>query len=403
MTPRFGPLAIALALAAMTVGLPIPGLRLLVVDSFGHGGLGAGAFAGLHVAGTIAGAWLWGRLFRRRSGEVGLRSLSRFAFVASAVLLLATGIAHSFALLLALRFADGIAHVGIVMLLMGAGAHGSEQDRARRMGWLGAILVLGVGTGLALGGTLATVSPRAPFFTAALLACIGALLTVRTFPAQLETSAESSAMSPAEGPVLGFAVIGPMALICVERLAMGVLTVALPYAASGSGARTVGAVLGIFMTASVFTMPMVRRVHTRFGSSTGCHVAALALSLLLLALLWTPTLTMPLAVIWALFTGAAAGAVFMGGLLAIASRADSQVRMRALGIVHAAGGVGHMLGAFGAGAMVAWQAPAPGALGAFAPAAVAAMIGGVSVAIGWLVFALSSRRSLADPVPILDR
>lgn len=403
MAPRFWPLALALALAAMTVGLPIPGLRLLVVDDFGHGGLGAGAFAGLHVAGTIVGAWLWGRFLRRRSTEIALRSVSCTAFVVSALLLAATGVANTFVLVLALRFADGIAHVGIVMLLMGAGAHGDEQERARRMGWLGAILVLGVGAGLALGGSIAAWDARAPFFAAALFAGIGALLVVRAFPAQLTTSPESSAMSPAEGPVLGFAVIGPMALICVERLAMGVLTVALPYAASGSGARTVGAVLGVFMTASVFMMPMVRRVHVRWGSSIGCHVAALALSLLFLTLLWPATLSMPLAFVWALLTGAAAGAVFMGGLLAIASRADSRVRMRALGVVHAAGGVGHAIGAFGAGALVAWQAPAPGAVGALAPAVVAALMGGVAVAIGWAVFAVSSRRALPNPMPVLNR
>lgn len=379
-------LAATLALSAMTVGLPIPGLRLLVVDQFGRGGISAGAFAALHVVGTIVGAWLWGRWLRARTGAVALRPVTRIGLACSALLLTLTGLASSFPLLLTLRFLDGVVHVGIVMLLMGAGAHGDERRRAQQMGWLGAVMVLGVGAGLALGGMLATSEPRLPFFVAALLAGVGSQLTASALPNELKTGPESSAMQPARGVKFGAAVIGPMVLVFVERLAMGVLTVALPYAAIGSQARTIGTVLGTFVAVSVVVMPLVRRLQERLGFGATGQLASLLLAVSFAVLAIPSTLTMPLALCWAVLAGAAAGATFMCGLLAIASRADPRVRMRALGVVHAAGGVGHACGAFASGLLVAWEASVPGQPGVLAPTTVAAVLGTSTVLLGWLVF-----------------
>jgi MFS family permease len=385
MQPRFAPLAVALLLVAVTVGLPIPGLRLIVVDEFGQGGLTAGAYAGLHVAGTILGSWLWGLWLHRRRGDLALRPMLRLALAGSGVLLITMGFAPSLVLLLVLRFLDGVVHVGIVMLLMGSGAHGGIDERARRMGWLGSIMVLGVGAGLALGGQVATYHPRAVFFVAALCVGVASQLIANAIPQLLSTTPESSAMSPSEPPALGGAVIGPMALVGVERLAMGVLTVALPFGIETQRTGFIGAVLGSFMTASVIAMPLTHLAHRRFGATATCHTSALGLALSLMLVSHPLVLSGPVGYLWAALSGLCAGALFMSGLLLISLRADLRVRMRALGLVHAAGAVGHAIGSFGAGfALTDGSLSAP---------RVASIFGSAAIMLGWVGFALVRERA----------
>jgi hypothetical protein len=75
----------------------------------------------------------------------------------------------------------------------------------------------------------------------------------------------------------------------------------------------------------------------------------------------------------------------MSGLLLISLRADLRVRMRALGLVHAAGAVGHAIGSFGAGfALTDGSLSAP---------RVASIFGSAAIMLGWVGFALVRERA----------
>lgn len=383
--PRPAFTALSLSLAAVTVGLPIPGLRKLVVEEFGGGAHAASLFAGLHVVGTLIGAGLWGRWIRRRPPEpAALRRLVVAAFGTSSLLLLMMSVVHQFQALLVLRLLDGVAHIAIVMVLMGVGAYGEEAARSARMSFLGAFLVLGIGAGLGLGGLLALDGSRVPFIVAGVTALVGGAVTMFALPASWQPENRVAAITSVSTARLGLGVIGAMALVFAERLSMGTLTVALPFAARGERARSIGMALALFMTTSVVVMPVVRRIARRVAIVA--HVAAIGLALLLLAAAYPTTLTGIGLVVWALAAGAAAGAMFMSGLLEIAARAETSVRIRALGVVHAAGGLGHAIGVFACGGLLSIGAEGPGVIGTYSSGDVTALLGGGGVLIGWAVF-----------------
>lgn len=352
-----GRVAAVLLLACATTGVVIPSLRPLVEEVFGLGATAAGFFVAVHVAGTIAGARLWPLLLRRSEagGRLHLRRLLGGSLLASAVMSGAMALTPWFPLLFALRFGEGIAHVGAVMLLMGLGTRGNGEGRTRDAAMLGTCLVLGVAAGMGVGAALASSGPATAFLAAALLA-LAALALARPLGERTFAVAPRSpdlVPSPASRT--------PPMLVLAERLAIGALTVWVPFHLEP---RTSGALLGTLMTASVLGMPLARMLARRLrpGRTTLLGVGTFAAALISGG--EAQGLTAP-GLSWAIAGGLGAGILFAGALMLVATQSDPALRTRGMGLVHAFGSVGFLLGSL-VGTAAATANVGPGPVGAAA-------------------------------------
>jgi hypothetical protein len=327
----------------------------------------------------------------RRRGGLSPRGLLLSLMVASALLQSGAALSRAFAILLACRFTDGVTHVGVVMLLMGIGAGGGRLDRWWRMMCLGALLVLGVGAGVGIGGAVAHHGARLPLAAGALLT-LAALAFAAGDLARL--APEASRAAPGPWRQVARDALLPSVLVLCERLSLGILTVALPFALSAAqGPKVVGRVLGIFFTASVLVMPAAQRL----GRAVGVRTVALAGAALLAGSLGlcaaTPLFAGPLSGFWAMAGGSGAGALFLSSLLLVAEVPGTDHRVRVMGMVHASGGLGFLLGTSLGGVILAMLAPRGEG------AATVIALGGGLVALAAIVTALTRPMSWTIPSP----
>jgi MFS family permease len=359
-----------IALAAASAGVVIPSMRALAT-AHGGGAAVTGALVAAHVLGGIGGAALGPRLARRH----GARRLVAAAFAASCAITAALALAPGVAALIVGRALDGACHLLGVTALLAAGVTGDPARRARTAGWLGMVLVLGVGAGIGAGGAVpasAALLVAAALTAAALVCAVPAL---------------DDAVPPARhAAVRARDVVAPPALIAAgERFVFGLLSVTMPFAMT---ARRTGMILGCFMLASVVVMPWARRAAQR-GSARqlACRAATVLAAALALAGV-DGVLAGPAALAWAIVGGAAAGGLYASTLALVAAHERVDDRLAAMAAVHAAGNAGHALGALGAGA----------ALTLVAPHVVVAFAGAGVVSLGVAAAARQLR-----PAPVLAR
>jgi hypothetical protein len=340
ISPRTGTIA-ALALAAASTGVVVPALRALVEHS-GHGQIAAGVFMAAHVIGGVAGAACGTRALRRAGSA---RALAVAGLVASVAVTLAMAAIDSFAIRVGLRFADGACHLLAITALVAAGTAGPAASRAGRAVTLGLAIVLGVAGGLGIGAALG--QPAAVLIVAALLtgsAVVPVVAWVSREPAPAARPAPPAAPPDRRAP------LAPGMLAFCERFSFGSMTVAMAFLLP-SAAR-VGLVLGVFMVASVAAMILAwRRAHAWEPRKLAVR-SALGFTLALALAAGIDVLASPgLAAIWAIGTGAAAGALYASALVLATRSANLEDRARGMATVHAAGSAGHALGALSAGTL----------------------------------------------------
>lgn len=336
---KLGPFGAVLpiGLAAASTGAIIPSLRELVAQA-GYGSMAGGVFTAAHVLGGIVGAALGGYALRRAGSA---RRLAIGALIASVILTLAMAAIPLLSARIALRFADGTAHLLAITALVAAATSGDASRRASRAIGMGVAIVLGVASGLGLGGQLA--SPEvalvvAAAFSAAALA--GVLVLIIDEP-----------YVPATRATAGRGPIAPGLLAFGERFIFGTLSVAMPFLATS---QRVGLVLGVFMTASVIALPIARRYALTWGPRRLAVRSTLAFTVALAAAGVTDVLASALAAaLWAVAAGAAAGALYASALVLAARSTALEDRVRDMATIHAAGSAGHALGALIAGVLVA--------------------------------------------------
>jgi MFS family permease len=341
-TPQIGAIA-ALALAAASTGVIVPALKLLV-ERTGHGATAGGLFTAAHVLGGALGAAYGARALRRIGSA---RTLAAAALGASIITTLAIAALDSLELRIALRFVDGACHLLAVTTVVAAAASGDPELRARRAITMGLAIVLGVASGILLGGQLA--HPQLALVVAAVLSG-GALIVVLVHLAP-DAPAAQRAPSGERGP------IAPGLLAFGERFLFGTMSVAMPFLAPPS---RVSAVLGVFMTASVVALPLARRYAVTWGARRLAVLSAIALGLTLAvagAIDVFSSMTRVLA--WAPISGASAGALYAAALVLVARSPVLEERLRDMATLHAGGNAGFAAGALCAGALTSLL---PGAL-----------------------------------------
>jgi hypothetical protein len=329
---------IAIALAAASTGVVIPGLRVLV-EHAGRGPVAASAFVDAHVLGGMAGAVLaTGALRLARSA----RSLAVAALAGSIAVMLVMSALDPFALRVGLRFVDGACHVLAITALVAAATCGDAELRARRAVVMGIAIVLGVAGGFGVGGALH--DPEAALVVAALLsgaALIAVLAHLAAEPTTVAPALRSSGRRPFAPGLLAFG----------ERFIFGTLSIAGPFLAPP---ERVGLVIGVAMAASVVAMPFARRGARAWGARRLAVRSTLAFAATLAA---APVIDVfassGRALGWAIACGVSSGALYTTALVLVARSVVLEDRARDMGTMHAAGNAGFALGALCAGVLVA--------------------------------------------------
>jgi multidrug resistance protein len=126
---------------------------------------------------------IWGRL----SDRIGRKPVLLISLFGTALGSLLTGVAGSIVLLFLGRILDGASGASVSVAQAAVADVAPARDRAKLMGLLGAAFGVGFVAGPAIGALGALVNPRVPFFIAAAISAVNALVAIKRLP---ETSPE---------------------------------------------------------------------------------------------------------------------------------------------------------------------------------------------------------------------
>jgi MFS family permease len=145
--------------------------------------LGAGpAAVGLLLAAFSAAQFVGAPLLGRLSDRVGRKPVLVVSLVGTAVGSLLTGVAGSLWLLVVGRVVDGASGGSVAVAQASASDLVAPSQRARVFGLLGAAYGVGFVVGPAIGGLAALGGTRLPFFVAAGIAAVNAVVALRRLP-----------------------------------------------------------------------------------------------------------------------------------------------------------------------------------------------------------------------------
>src|SRR5437763_13277282 len=177
LPPGFGTIWTTVAVDLIGFGVVLP-LLPLYATRFHAGAFTVGAmFASFSVA-QLVFAPVWGRI----SDRVGRKPVLILSLVGTAAGTLLTGLAGSLALLFVGRIVDGVSGASVSVAHAAVAAIPPPRERARLFGLLGAAFGVGFVAGPTIGGIAALVDERLPFFVAAAIAGINALVAIRRLP-----------------------------------------------------------------------------------------------------------------------------------------------------------------------------------------------------------------------------
>lgn len=194
LPPGFGTIWVSVALDLVGFGIVLPILPLYAED-FGA----SPSTVGVLVASFSLMQLIFSPILGRLSDRFGRKPLLLFSLVGTAVGSLLTGMAGSLWLLFAGRIIDGISGASVSVAQASVVDLAAPEQRPRLLGMLGAAFGVGFVVGPSLGALAALGDHRLPFFLAAGVAALNALVAWRRLP---EThSGESRARARARGEV----------------------------------------------------------------------------------------------------------------------------------------------------------------------------------------------------------
>src|SRR5580698_151305 len=201
LPPGFGIIWTTVALDLVGFGIVLPVLPLYA-RRYHASAATAGALVAAFSLAQLLASPLWGRV----SDRVGRKPVLIVSLVGTALGSLFTGLATGLVLLFVGRLVDGASGASVSVAQASVADFARPDERARLFGLLGAAFGLGFVLGPALGGLLAPISPRLPFFAAALVAGVNALVAVRRLPETKRAPRRPAVPNPPEavaddGPV----------------------------------------------------------------------------------------------------------------------------------------------------------------------------------------------------------
>lgn len=162
-------------------GIIIPVLPLYALH-FGASSVANGFLIGIYSAVQFFGSPLWGKL----SDRVGRRPVLIFSVLGTALGFYMMGSAQTLAMLFVARIIDGVSGGNIGTAQAYIADITTPEERSGAMGFIGAAFGLGFIFGPAIGGLLTSCGYGAPFYFAAGLALLNALLIFLFLPESLD-------------------------------------------------------------------------------------------------------------------------------------------------------------------------------------------------------------------------
>jgi MFS family permease len=344
---RVAALALLAVLMLAPVTLPVPVLRGFVQERFGVSETLTSLFMAINMMGAVLAAPLAGaladRLGRRAPLIVG-------ALVADAALLLGLTAPLPFPAFLALRFAEGCAHIVALSLLLGLASHARPPaQRGRVMGVVGGGLTFGVALGAVLGGLLGGRDPVAPIHLG-----VGALVVAAGLAAAVlrETRAETERATLREiAAAVGRhrLLLAPLAFAFTDRFTVGFYTTTFSLYLSRVHelpARRIGILIFSFMLLFSLCSYPFGRLAERTSRTLLICAGSLVYGVGTALVPWWPLDSLVLLMV---FLGVASAVMFVPSLVITTDAAPEEVRTTALGAFNAAGSLGFIVGPLAGG------------------------------------------------------
>ncbi len=332
-------LAVLVFLQMLPATLVTPAIRPLFAELHAGREGAMQAFMALNMlGGLVAAPWLG----RRADRCAHPRRLLAALCLSDALLLLLVVAPLPTPTVLALRLAEGAAHVGAATLLLGeAAALRRAQGQDRVMGLAGGALMLAIALGSALGGLCVALDARAPFVLGAALAFVVGLVVLGQ-----RSGAERLSQAPAEpcAPLPLRALAVPVSAAFVERFTIGCIVVTFglfAHRVHGLPDSAVGLLFALLTLPFALLMYPVGRLSERVPRSALMAAGAVLYALALSALGQAPAQLLWLVMLCA---GCASALLFVPTLSYAAAAAGPAQRSRAMALVNAAGCLGMLLG-----------------------------------------------------------
>ena len=341
LPPGFGTIWVTVAVDLIGFGIVLPVLPLYARRYHASPAVAASLVAAFSFAQLLMSP-LWGRV----SDRVGRKPVLLVSLAGTAAGSLLTGLATGLPLLFAGRLVDGASGASVSVAQAAAADLAAPLERARLFGLLGAAFGIGFVLGPAIGGALAPVDPRLPFFVAAGIAAVNAVVAARRLPETHSHAARSARHARRTGawrtpPVLALigvsflslvafsAFEGTFSLFTHERLGFG-----------ESATYVVFVVVGVLIAA--VEIGLLRPVVARYGER-GTLQIGLVLNAAGLALLPAVHSRWWLAPSLVLLT-CGEGLITPTLSSTLAGYVDHRARGEVLGVQQAAGGLARVVG-----------------------------------------------------------
>lgn len=243
---------IMLFISALPDAMVVPVLRQLMVDRYGVSVGAAHAFMTVNVIGALAGVCLLKSI--RKNGSIGRKIAAASAL--NAILLAAMALPIGFIPTLMLRCIEGVVDIVVYAFILDFVAEcGRQETKGRRMGGAATCLMLGIASGIGIGGLVGNISPTLTLWVGALTCLVVVPISFQTFNRFEKLPERPSNQTNTVKSKIGIYPLWPsLAMMLTDRALAGVLTVTVPLYFAGIVELSPGSIggligIGMLMTA----------------------------------------------------------------------------------------------------------------------------------------------------------
>ncbi len=341
-TWRVAALGILAVLILVPVTLPVAILRELVQTRFDVSESLTSLFMSINMLGAVVAAPIAGALADRHGRR---REIVSLALVADGALLYALALPVSFPVFMAIRFAEGCAHIAALSMLLGIAA-GERRGEGRGwvMGLVGGGITLGVALGAGAGAALASRDVLLP-----LRAGAGIVLAAAVFAHLVLRERDVAEARPPFSEIRAALhrhreLLVPLAFSFIDRFTVGFYTTTFSLYVSRifslEPSRRGLLIMAFMLPFALLSFPFGRlsergsRVWMLCGGSVAYGIGTAALP-------WIPVEWLMLAMAG---VGICAAVMFVPSLLLTQELAPAELRTTAMGAFNAAGSLGFIVG-----------------------------------------------------------